>query len=286
MSRYIVSLTSVPPRFPGLHAPLTSLLNQTVRPERIILYLSRSYPRYPGWDGQLPQVPEGVEIRRVDRDWGPATKLLPALRDFAGEDLEILFCDDDQIYAPTMAACFLAARARHPQACIASSGMAPFAAPDQAGARRFEDLPRMRPYSKYLNPAFLLKLVKPEITRLLTGRAYIDPVRCSVLRAGYADGFEGFGGVMVRPEFFPEQVFDIPDFARPVDDVWLSGHATRLGHPPWIVGGLLYPRLMPRPTEDHGNDTALYRSQFGGVARDDSNLATVRHFQKEYGIWC
>ncbi|WP_372885409.1 glycosyltransferase family 2 protein [Shimia sp.] len=285
MSRYIVSLTSVPPRFPGLQRPLQSLLDQSVRPEKVLLYLSRHYPRYPDWDGRLPEVPEGVEIRHVDHDWGPATKILPALRDFAGEDLEILFCDDDQIYVPTMAARFLAARRRHPQASIASSGMACFPPPPGASRRRFVQLPRMRPYSKYLNPAFLLRLVRPEIARLLTGRPYIDPVRRNVLRPGYADGFEGFSGVMVRPEFFPEEVFDIPDFARPVDDVWLSGHATRLGHAPWIVGGLFYPRLMPQPTEDHENDTALYRSQFGGATRDDSNLETVRYFQKEYGLW-
>ncbi len=286
MSRYIISLTSIPPRFSGLQRTLESLLNQTVRPERVILYLSRHYIRYPDWDGQLPEVPEGVEIRLVDENWGPATKLLPALKEFAGEDLEILFCDDDQIYRPNMAARFLAARAKHPQSCIGSSGMVDYPAPDTAAKRRFEQHPRMKHLWKHLNPAFLLKLLRLEVGRQITGQDYIDPVRRSVWRAGYADGFEGFSGVLVRPEFFPDDVFDIPDFARPVDDVWLSGHATRMGHAPWIVGGLFYPMLMPDPTEDHENETALYRSEFGGVARDESNIKTARYFQKKFGIWC
>ena len=103
MSRYVVSLSSVPPRFRDLEPGLRSLLNQTIPPEQVILYLNRHYSRFPDWDGTLPEVPEGVEVRMVDEDYGPATKLLPALEDFAEEDVEILFCDDDQIYPPYLA---------------------------------------------------------------------------------------------------------------------------------------------------------------------------------------
>ncbi len=91
MGGYVITLSSIPPRFSGLHLTLESLLSQTVRPERVILYLSRHYRRFPDWDGALPEVPEGVEIRLVEEDYGPATKLLPALKEFAGQDVDILF---------------------------------------------------------------------------------------------------------------------------------------------------------------------------------------------------
>lgn len=285
MSRYIVSLSSIPPRFPGLPRTLQSLLAQSVAPERVILYLSRQYTRFPDWDGTLPEVPEGVEIRLVDEDFGPATKILPALKDFAGEDLDILFCDDDQIYQPYLAETLLEGRRHHPDACIAASGMMDYVPPEGVATRDFTHHPRMIHFPKYRNPWYLIRLLVTLALQVVTRRAWPEPLRKRVLRAGYSDGFEGWMGVLVRPDFFPPEVFDIPAFARPVDDVWLSGHATRLGHPPWIVGGLLQPTLMPISTDDHDNHTALYRSEFGGVRRDQSNIDTLRHFQKTYGIW-
>lgn len=264
---------------------LDSLLSQTVKPERVILYLCHKYPRFPEWNGAEPVVPEGVEIRYVDKDLGPATKILPALKDFAGEDLDILFCDDDQVYKPYLAEWLLKERKARPNDTIGASGMQDYFPLAKGTSRRFTHYPRLLRLRKLANVRYLVHLLWLQIKSWLTGKVYADPARRNVMRAGYADGFEGFMGVLVRPDFFPEEVFDIPEFARPVDDVWLSGHATRNGHPPWIIGGLFEPVLMPDPTEDHDNETALYRSAFGGVNRDKSNQEVVRYFQEKYGLW-
>ncbi|WP_299353666.1 hypothetical protein [uncultured Shimia sp.] len=285
MQNYIVSLSSIPPRFPELARSLDSLLAQSVPPERVILYLSQNYARFPDWDGQLPEVPKGVEIRIVDEDYGPATKLLPALREFAGQDIDILFCDDDQIYQPYLAEDLLKGRADHPDACIAASGMQDYPPLDPNQRRVFSHRPRMKHLWKKTNIRFLLHLFGLYLLGKVTGKTYPEPLRRKVLRAGYADGFEGWMGVLVRPGFFSEEVFDIPDFARPVDDVWLSGQATRMGHPPWVVGGLFERPLMPLSTENHDNETALHRSVFAGVHRSQSNIDTARYFQKTFGIW-
>ena len=285
MSRYIVSLSSIPPRFSGLPRTLESLLRQTVPPERVILYLSRHYARFPEWDGTLPEVPDGVEIRMVDEDLGPATKLLPALKDFEGQDLDILFCDDDQIYQPYLAEALLEGRAKHPEASIGASGMNDYEPLNPGEKRQFEYRPRLLRFWKKTNLGFALHLFVLSVLEKITGKRYPEPLRHQVMRAGYADGFEGWAGVLVRPHFFPPEVFDIPEFARPVDDVWLSGHATRMGHPPWIVGSLLKPTLMPISTADHHNDTALHRAEFAGVRRRQSNIDTARYFQETYGIW-
>ena len=91
----IISLTSIPPRFMGLESTLQSLLRQGA--DEVRLYIPCKYQRFPDWDGALPNVPEGVTIYRSDKDYGPATKILPACRDLRGSDAQILFCDDDCI---------------------------------------------------------------------------------------------------------------------------------------------------------------------------------------------
>lgn len=119
----IITLSSIPPRFSRIGPCLQSLLAQTAEIDGIYLYIPLSYRRFPDWDGALPEVPDGVEIRRCDEDFGPATKVLPAVREFAGRDCDILFGDDDRAYEPGWAADFLRARDRHPGCAIARRGL-------------------------------------------------------------------------------------------------------------------------------------------------------------------
>lgn len=285
MGDYVITLSSIPPRFADIGRTLESLLAQTVRPARVILYLSRYYSRFPDWDGALPEVPEGVEIRIVDEDFGPATKLLPALREFAGQDIDILFCDDDQIYRPCIAERLLKARQTHPTDCIGISPMDDFPPPKGETRRKAVRRPKILRLWRVTHVPFHIHDQWRRVKALITGRPYEEPARRLMMRSGYADAFEGWMGVLVRPEFFPEEVFDIPDFAWPVDDVWLSGQAARMGHPAWIIGGLGEPILMPEFQEAHLNETALHNQVFDGAGRDDSNLAAVRYFQETYGLW-
>ena len=90
----IVSLTSHLPRFATLHRTLKGLLRQSVRPDRLILWIAET--------DELPAKVEalskrGLEIRRA-RHLGPFTKLLPALAAFP--DAFIAIADDDVHYAP------------------------------------------------------------------------------------------------------------------------------------------------------------------------------------------
>lgn len=280
----IITLSSIPSRFHQIGPALESLLAQTVKPEKIILYISRSYRRYPDWDGTLPKVPEGVEIRMVDEDYGPATKLLPALKDFKDSGYEILFLDDDHVYPPYLAKHMLKGRRRRPNACVAISGMADYD-PLPGTTRQLEYKPRKLRRWRITHLSYQLRLLGLDALGRITGKTYPDPPRRTVLRQGYSDGFEGFYSVMVRPEFFPDEVFDIPDFAKPVDDVWLSGHAMRMGHPAWILGGLFGPCLEPMKQSAHDDETALHSSVFGGNNRDASNAEVARYFQETYGIW-
>lgn len=280
---YIISLSSIPPRFADLGDTLESLLAQTVKPERVILYLSRQYQRFPEWDGTLPHVPKGVEIRLVDEDFGPATKVLPAVLEFAGDDFEILFCDDDQVYRPHLAEHLLRARAVRPKDVVAVSGMQPYAALE--GTRQNLPRPRRLFLWRTTNLRWQVRRRWRQLLARLGGTEYVQPPARVTLRTGYADGFEGFMGVMLRPEFLPPEAFDIPEFAWSVDDVWLSGHVTRNGHGIWITGGVLQPMLTPVRKPSHLDVTALNKNEINGFGRDAANLETVQYFQRTYGIW-
>ena len=134
----IVSLSAIPPRFARIGQTLDSLAAQR-GVDRIVLYIPHRYRRFPDWDGTLPQVPEGVEIRRTDDDFGPATKVLCAARDFRGQEVDILFCDDDHIYAPGWAENFVALKAAHPGCVIAQAGwQAAEYAPGGSGERALQ----------------------------------------------------------------------------------------------------------------------------------------------------
>lgn len=90
----IVSLTSYPARFGTLALSLKCLLSQTVRPDRVVLWIAHrdmaALPR-----DVLALRAEGLEVARTD-DLRSFKKLLPALQ--AHKDAFIVTADDDVYY--------------------------------------------------------------------------------------------------------------------------------------------------------------------------------------------
>ena len=72
----VVSLTTIPPRFPYLMQSLPHLLAQTAKIDEIRLYVPKTYRRFPDYDGTLPDVPKGIRVIQPDEDLGPASKVL------------------------------------------------------------------------------------------------------------------------------------------------------------------------------------------------------------------
>lgn len=92
----VVSLTSHAPRFATLTPTLKSLMLQTMRPERVVLWIGhRDVPLIPAEVRAL--VEAGLEIRACE-DLGPHTKYVHALREWP--DARIAICDDDTYYRP------------------------------------------------------------------------------------------------------------------------------------------------------------------------------------------
>lgn len=114
----VISLTSIPPRFPLLPRVLEALLAQGA--DRVVLTLPRSFARFE--PTALPALPTGVDVLETGTDLGPAGKLLAPARAFPEAD--ILYCDDDWLYGPGWANAFRTVRESHPGAVIAGSSWA------------------------------------------------------------------------------------------------------------------------------------------------------------------
>lgn len=89
----IVSLTSYPARFAGLHLVLRSLLNQTVRADRVILWLDA------GDETNLPPEATALDVEtRICPNWRSYKKIVPTL--IEAPDAYIVTADDDLYYGP------------------------------------------------------------------------------------------------------------------------------------------------------------------------------------------
>ncbi|KMW59972.1 hypothetical protein AIOL_000121 [Candidatus Rhodobacter oscarellae] len=276
MTRLVISLSTIPPRFDKIGATLEGLRAQTAPVEAIRLYIPQSYRRFPDWDGALPAVPAGVEIHRCAEDFGPATKILPAARDLRGQDVEILFGDDDRAYPPHWAARFLQDRARHPGAAIANLGLQAHMIAKSTRPRAHQ--PRSERTWRITDIEFQAKFLWRQ---LRARRLNVEEPRRRVFkRSGYVDIFEGCAGVLVRPEFFDDVAYDIPEPLRHVDDIWLSGMLARMGVPIWLHGNIHEPACTEAEPF-----APLVTSVVEGLDRASANRLGVEHMQRKFGIW-
>lgn len=267
--RRIISLTSIPPRFPELRPVLESLLQQGADEVRLTLPLR--YRRFPEWDGGLPLVPPGVRICRAEKDYGPATKILPAAYDLRGEAVQILFCDDDCDVPRGWARRLFRIQARRPDQAVAV-----YVRPAEGYVKGSVVAHGDRAYQlpvRYDIPYRASRLAHKLFgTPLARRRPFVLP--------GYGEIFFGVGGVVIRPDFFDDVAFDIPELAVPVDDVWLSAMLARRGvriYCPWMAA-------LPRETQASQVE-ALLSTTFADTGRQKLNRAAARYCQDTFGVW-
>ncbi len=92
--RVVISLTTIPDRINLLKSTIASLLTQSVKVDEIRINISRD-KKYiiPKWLKSL----SNIKFHYVDKDLGPATKLLPTIKT-EDADTRIIVVDDDVIY--------------------------------------------------------------------------------------------------------------------------------------------------------------------------------------------
>ncbi|WP_102961512.1 glycosyltransferase [Mangrovicella endophytica] len=270
----IISLTTIPPRFSVIQPTLLSLLRQRTAMDEIRLYVPRRYRRFPDYDGAAPQVPEGISVIRTDDDLGPASKVLFAVRDFAGTDASILFCDDDRLFRSDWAGGLFEAQAERPDECVALLGKT------LKGPRQSAIEPRAIRRGRSIDAEYRLRQIRSLIKGALS-RSPVEPeTRRKIRSAGYADILLGLGGVVVRPHFFDDVAYQIPDVCWGVDDVWLSGMLARRGIRIWLPQDLQKPAAA-----DAGDVDPLYKSAVAGHRRSEANSGSIRYLQEHFGIW-
>lgn len=192
----IVSLTSFPPRYPALGKTLRSLLSQTVRPDRVVLWLAEAdLSSLPAEVSDLCD--HGLTIRGC-RDIRSYKKLIPALHEWP--EAYIVTADDDVYYPPDWLDSLVAVAKDHPREVIAS----------RVHLAGIEGTGGLSKYNTW-QLASSLDVAPDERSRLFP---------------------TGVGGVLYPPKSLHEKVMDESAFMRlcpNADDVWFFWMARMQG---------------------------------------------------------
>ena len=197
----VVTLTTLPSRVNRIELTLKSLLRQTVSPRMIRLNVPRASRREQVSYDIPPRFRALRSVTVVEcEDFGPSTKLIPALIDASPDD-RLLVVDDDRVYHPSLVEQMVDGSDRHPEVAVAASG---WDAPADLTDR----------------PSTLVAT--------LFGRAPA-PIKCTrVNGARDVDVMQGLAGYLVKRRFFDRAAIadyaNAPDAAFFVDDVWISAH--------------------------------------------------------------
>jgi hypothetical protein len=263
--KIIVSLTTIPARIQHIQPVIDSILNQSVKPDSIDLFVPYQYNKRSLGVIDPGLLPEGVNIEWVENDLGPATKILPATLKYKGmQDLVIIYCDDDRIYDYNWIKRLTDIAKTDTNACVAESC---FSVTYQLSRVAWRD---KRPIAYRLLRTLSLGLFRPY-------QKMND----------YCDIAEGFGGVLVRPHFFCPEAFDIPDILWTVDDIWLSGWLAINGHKILRTSGNnkgLSSDLISNG-RSVGKITGLNRYVYRKHDRNLANEACIEYMQKNHRIW-
>jgi hypothetical protein len=198
-SDIVVSLTTIPSRIGVIGDTLKSLLRQATAPREIRLNI----PRFCKREQATYAIPAWLEgLRSVTivacEDFGPSTKLIPALGAFAA-DQKIVVLDDDRIYPRTLIADLDHAAAALPDAALGVSGWR--VPPDLVD-----------------RPTTLLSNLRSTPPAPIRGKRVRAPTSVDIL--------QGMSGYLVRPRYFDTAALadysQAPAAASFVDDIWIS----------------------------------------------------------------
>ena len=192
--KVILSVTSFPKRFDTLHLVMESLLRQTVKPDKIVLYLTKSQVN------TIDTLPKslldlrnrGLEIELCDDEIRSHTKYYYAFKQYP-DDI-VITADDDLFYRSDFVENLLKNHEKHPDTIIAN------------WAKRI--LPGNNIYAQWPDAK------EPELSKNML--------------------LLGVGGVLYPPHCMYKDLHDvekIKNLALTADDVWLTAMALMKGTP-------------------------------------------------------
>ncbi len=244
----IVSLTTHGRRIYEVYLAIESIMQGSVKPNRIILWLASDRQ-----DKELPQTlinqtNRGLEIKYTE-EIGPYTKLIPTLKEYP-ESL-IITIDDDILYPYDTIELLISAHRNNPN-CIC--------------ANRILDIQ----LDKQGNP-----------TSIPTWSELLDKDHKSKLNF-----FEGVGGVLYPPQSFTSEVFNQSVFKSicpTADDVWFNCMAM-LAKTPIVSANYHYPHF-PLLINETIQDSALCRinNESKPTLNDKQLAAVMKKYNLSYG---
>lgn len=200
--KIIVSLTSFPARFNTLPLALRSLLNQTLKPDSIILWLTEEECGSLEIPKEIKELTKyGVNIRYAPINLRPHNKLYFTLKE--NPNCVVISVDDDNVYSPQLVERLYKAHIEHPD-CVCCN----------------------------MAHEITLKDSYPD--------KYDNWHGGSPGKAGVSNYFLalGVGGVLYPPNCFDREYFDvnlIKELALSADDLWLKVTELRLGIPVYKI---------------------------------------------------
>jgi len=276
--KVILSLSTIPPRFGMLGISLNSLINQKRKADEIHVYIPKTYKRFPEHNFCIPDVPEGVSVKIIDHDYGPATKALPCAKAYRGTNTRIIYGDDDRFADTSWLDNMLKCSDERPEDVIVSSGMTLQNYGLMLKNQNF--FPRAKRAKVKYDFEYLARRLVQKFFETTSSKSRIKPARCNYSSSGYVDIALGVGGVSVRADFFDESFFEIPEILWPDDDIWLSGNYLRQGRGIWASNKIRFP-------VDSGasNTSGLAFSIINGKDRNKTALDGILYMQELYDIW-
>jgi len=217
----VVSLTSFPAAIPYAIRAIQSILDGTVHPDKIVLYLTFSQFN----EGKIPQELRALsdknpvfEIRNYDEDIRSYRKLIPALKDFP--DAIIVTVDDDVSYHKNMLRDLLRLHRQIPDVIL---------------AHRAKQLKMNAPYRKWKKYRWYNFLTKK-------------------LHFNFRNIQTGVGGVLYPPHSLNPKMLDSKTFMEvspTTDDIWFWAAAAANGTKvvPFPFGRHNKPRGLKKPKE-------------------------------------
>lgn len=266
MSQIIVTLTTIPSRINYIQTTIDSILNQTLKPNKIELYIPKEYKKRSLGKINLDELPVGCEIIFCENDYGPATKILPALKKYENQDVILIYCDDDRIYEKNWIKRLISQSKNYPNDCITDEGA-------NIGWYLFRGWESKNRF-------------KYRFFRILSLGLWKLKVKQFSKEENLTDTAMGYGGILVKPKFFPAKVFDIPDLLWTVDDIWLSGMMTKNGINIRITAHKVRSKEVTLQQNQKAiKDSALTTYVYKGFNREDLNCLAIKYFIDNYKIW-
>lgn len=190
-NQVIVSLTTFPARINKVWLVIETLLNQSLKPDRIILWLS--IEQFDGLDtlpsNLLKQMKRGLEIRFVEGDLRSHKKYYYALREF--KESRVITVDDDIFYPSYLIRDLIELGETHISSILAFRG----------SKMTYYDTGNLKPYSDWV--------------------ALSEEDICRPNEFFFTSG----GGTLFPPNVFNDEVFNKEVFmthCKYADDVWLN----------------------------------------------------------------